>query len=517
MTKQGRVLIVGAGPGDPGLLTLRGAEALRSADAVVFDALVASELLALAPPEAERIDVGRRGQETLGRPQEEISALLVRLALEGKIVVRLKGGDPFVFGRGGEEASACAEAGVPFEVVPGVSAALAVAAYAGIPVTDRRHAASFVVASGHKDPATSATQVRWKELAHGADTLVILMGLKSLEGIVAELLANGRSPETPAAVISEATTPRQRVVTAPLAELPARVREAGLVAPATIVVGEVVRLRESLAWYERLPLFGRRVLVTRSEEQAGELMQALRGAGAEPVALPLLQIAACEDTRELDRALGSLEHYDVLLFTSANAVRIFVAHAAARGASLASAHLRIACVGPATAKAAAEAGLPAHVVPSERFDAEGLLGALDIGLAPAGRRFLLPRSASARDVLPAGLRARGAQVDTIDLYRPEPSPVDGQWLRAELAAGHLDVLTFTSPSTVRHFFALLDDTARSAVAHAVVAAIGKVTAAALSKAGFAPQVVAVRAGGAALVEALAAYFESKAEGRGGQA
>jgi uroporphyrinogen III methyltransferase/synthase len=307
------------------------------------------------------------------------------------------------------------------------------------------------------------------------------------------------------------------VVTAPLAELPARVREAGLVAPATVVVGEVVRLRESLAWYERLPLFGRRVLVMRSEQQAGELMEALRGAGAEAVALPLLRIAACEDTRELERALAALDRYDVLLFTSANAVRIFTARAAACGASLVREGLRIGCVGPATAKAAAEAGLPVHVLPSERFDAEGLLAALDAGLPPAGRRFLLPRSASARNALPEGLRARGAQVDAIDLYRPEPAPVDGEWLRAELAAGRLDALTFTSPSTVRHFLAQLDAGARAAAARAVVAAIGPVTAAALREAGLEPQVVAARAGFATLVEALAAHFASRGESTGGRA
>ena len=216
MSRRGRVFLVGAGPGDPGLLTLRGAELLRGADAVVYDALVARALLDLAPPGASRIDAGKRGHEGKTLDQEEISKLLVDLAREGKQVVRLKGGDPFVFGRGGEEASACAAAGVPFEVVPGVSAALAAPAYAGIPVSDRRHAASFAVVTGHKDPADRATQVRWRELAVGADTLVVLMGLRTLEGVVAELVRHGRSPRTPSAAISEATTPRQCVVTAPL-------------------------------------------------------------------------------------------------------------------------------------------------------------------------------------------------------------------------------------------------------------------------------------------------------------
>ncbi len=514
MSGRGRVVLVGAGPGDPGLLTLRGADALRSADAVVYDALAAPELLALAPPGAERIDAGRRGHEPSARAFDETTALLVRLALEGKTVVRLKGGDPFVFGRGGEEASACAAAGVPFEVVPGVSAAIASAAYAGIPVTDRRYAASFAVATGHKDPADAATQVRWKDLANAADTLVVLMGLKNLGAVASELVASGRSAGTPAAAIADATTPRQRVVVAPLGELAARVREAGLAAPVTVVVGNVVRLRESLAWYERRPLFGRRVLVTRSEEQAGALMEALRGAGAEPVALPLLRIVACEDTRDLDRALGGLAGTDVLLFTSANAVRLFAERAAARGVGLAREGLRIACVGPATAVAAGPARHSGHRVAVGAVDSQGQLGARR-RRRWAGRRGLLPRAASARDVRPEGLRARGASVDVVDLYRPDPAPVDPGWLRAELAAGRLDALTFTSPSTVRHFCALLDAPARAAAQRAVVAAIGPVTAAALREAGLAPQVVAPRAGGATLVDALAAHFARGENGTGG--
>lgn len=516
MKPCGRVLLVGAGPGDPGLLTLRGAQALRSADAVVYDALAAPELLALAPAGAERIAAGRRGHEAAGRSFEETTALIVRLALDGKTVVRLKGGDPFVFGRGGEEASACAAAGVAFEVVPGVSAAIAAAAYAGIPVTDRRHATSFAVTTGHEDPANPAARTHWKELAQSADTLVILMGLKNLGAVASELVASGRAPTTPAAAIADATTPRQRVIVAPLGELAARVRQEGIAAPVTIIVGDVVRLRASLAWYERRPLFGLRVLVTRSEDQAGALMEALRGAGAEPVALPLLRIVPCEDTRDLDRALGDLAAYDVLLFTSANAVRLFVARAAARGTVLAREGIRIACVGPATAEAATAAGLAVHVVPFERFDAEGLLEALDAWLPPAGRSFLLPRSASARDVLPEGLRARGARVDVVDLYRPAPAPVDTDWLRAELAAGRLDVITFTSPSTVRHFCEQLDAAARAAATRAVIAAIGPVTAGALREAGLAPQVVAPRAGGATLVEALAAHFAGHEGRTGGQ-
>ena len=257
---KGKVILVGAGPGDPDLITVRGAAALRAADAVVHDSLASPELLDLAPPGADRIDVGKRGHDPPTRPQPETTALLIALAREGKTVVRLKGGDPFVFGRGAEEASACADAGIAFEVVPGISSAVGALAYAGVPLTDRRHSASFAVVTGHKDPTPVTAETRWEALGGAVDTLVILMGMRNLDAIVARLLAGGRSPETPAAVVMNGTLPSQRVVEAPLGELVARVCAAGLAAPAVVVVGEVVSLREKLAWFERRPLFGTRVL-----------------------------------------------------------------------------------------------------------------------------------------------------------------------------------------------------------------------------------------------------------------
>ncbi len=511
-SRPGRVILVGAGPGHPDLLTLRGAAALRSADVVVYDALVGPELLDLAPGGAERVNVGKRGHDAPTRPQAEIEALLVERARAGKTVVRLKGGDPFVFGRGGEEASACAAAGVPFEVVPGVSAAIGVPAFAGIPVTDRRHAASFAVVTGHKDPRESATQVRWADLSRAVDTLVVLMGMRTLEGVVTELLAHGSDPATPAAAISDGTLPGQRVVEAPLAELPARVREAGLGPPGTLVVGPVVRLRRELAWWERLPLFGRRVLVTRAEEQASELVRRLHAEGAEAVVLPVIRVRPVDDTRPLDAALDRLADYDALLFTSANAVRFFAERAASRGVALAGP--RVFCVGPATAQRAREAGLAVDLVPAGGTDAEGLLAALRRSLPLAGRRFLLPRAESAREVLPEGLRRSGARVEVLPIYRTEPAPIDAGALRARLAAGEIDALSFTSPSTVRHFLAALDGPARAAAARCAVVAIGAVTAEALRREGLAPSVVAERPGAEALVEALASYFAGEAAGGG---
>jgi uroporphyrinogen III methyltransferase/synthase len=512
MSRQsGRVLLVGAGPGAPDLITLRGAAAIREAEVVVHDALVSEELLGLAPPKALRINVGKRGHEEPTLPQEETNALLVRLAREGKTVVRLKSGDPFVFGRGGEEASALAEAGIPFEVVPGISAAIGVPAFAGIPVTDRRYAASFAVVTGHKDPLEPAASIRWGELARGGDTLVILMGLKHLAGIVERLIASGRSGQTPSVAIAMGTTPAQRIVEAPLVELAARVTEAALSAPVTIVIGDVVQLRSQLSWVERLPLAGRRVLVTRSEAQAGELMAALRRAGAEPLAAPMIRVVPLRGTPELNAALAQLGDYDLLLFTSANAVRCF-ADAAAGGKALSALRARVVCVGPGTARTVRGIGLPVHLVPAQRFDAEGLLEALRDASPLAGRRVLLPRAAAARDVLPEGLRRAGAVVDIVAVYRTEPAQADTGALCARLVRGEIDALTFTSPSTVRHFLACLDEAARTAAHRCVVAALGPVTAAALREAGLSPDVVAERADVAALVVALGEAVRVRAAG-----
>jgi uroporphyrinogen III methyltransferase/synthase len=332
------------------------------------------------------------------------------------------------------------------------------------------------------------------------------MGMRNLESLVERVLAGGRAPDTPAAAIMEGTLPSQRVVEAPLGELVARVAEAGLGAPAVVVIGDVVRLRESLSWYERRPLFGKRVLVTRAADQAQEMMTALRTAGAEPVLMPMIRIAPPEDFSAADAALDRLESYDVLLVTSANAIRCFAARAAERGRSLAELSAKVVCVGPKSAEATLQAGLFVNTIPAERYDAEGMLDAIAKHLPPAGRRFLLPRAAAGRETLCEGLRAAGAEVDAVTVYRNVPPDADGPTLRERLRNGELAVLTFTSPSTVRHFVALLDDESRAAAGRCLVAAIGPVTAKALRKEGLAPDVVPERASAPALVEALAEAF-----------
>jgi uroporphyrinogen III methyltransferase/synthase len=511
--RQGKVVLVGAGPGDPDLITVRGAAALREADAVVYDALASLDLLRLAPPEAERINVGKRGHDEPTRSQPEITALLLRLAGQGKTVVRLKGGDPFVFGRGAEEASACAEAGVPFEVVPGVSSVIGALAYAGIPVTDRRYSASFAVVTGHSDPTLVTEQTRWKELARAPDTLVILMGMQNLESLIERVIDGGRSPATPAAVVMNGTLPSQRVVVAPLAELGRKVREAQLGTPAVVVIGDVVRLREVLAWYERRPLFGTRVLVTRAADQAEEMVDALRDAGAQAVVVPMIRVAPPASFSSIDAALTRLSDYTALLFTSANAVRCFAGRALERGASLEQSP-PIACVGPVTARAARAVGLAVALVPETRHDAVGLLEVAIQRWPPAGRSFLLPQAERARETLASGLKDRGAVVDAVTAYRTVAADVDGAALRRQLAAGELDALTFASPSTVNHFVELLDDASRAAASRCLIAGIGPATADALRGVGLIPDVVSERSTARELVAELAALVLRNKEGEG---
>ncbi len=508
---SGRVTLVGAGPGAPDLITLRGERALRGADAVVYDALAGESLLSLAPADALRIDVGRRGHSEPARDQAEVNRLLVELARSGKRVVRLKGGDPYVFGRGGEEAAACRAAGVPYEVVPGISSALGALAYAGIPVTDRRHAASFAVVSGHKDPTRVREEIRWEALALAADTLVILMAMRNLEEILARLIAGGRAADTPAACVMEGTRGSQRSVVATLGTLAARVREAGLAAPAAIVVGDVVTLAGELDWFTQQPLFGKRVLLTRQASQAGEWCRALEAAGACPVVIPMIQTLPLRDRPALADAFAQLASYDWLVAASANALRELAAAARELGADLGKLRARIACVGEASAAAARALGLAAEPGPSG--DAAALLAWLAARDAWSGRSVLLPRAERGGETLARGLRELGARVDELALYRTAPAPFEAEALRAELAAGRFAALCFASPSAARHFAASVGREGVAAARAAAVAAIGPVTAQALRAVGLAPDLVAEAPSAQALVAALEAHFASEEERR----
>jgi uroporphyrinogen III methyltransferase/synthase len=515
----GHVFLVGAGPGDPGLITVAGAQALRRAEVVVYDRLANPRLLDLAPKDAERVFAGK-GPKQHTMSQEEINALMIERARAGQRVVRLKGGDPFVFGRGGEEAEALAAAGIPFDVVPGVSSAVAAPAYAGIPVTHRGLAASVAFVTGHEDPAKDEQDVDWARLATAVDTLVLLMGVGQLAQIVERLVAGGRAASTPAAVIEWGTLPRQRTVTGTLGDIVAKAAEAEIGPPAVAVVGEVVRLRETLRWFESKPLFGLRVLVTRTREQASELSRALAAAGAEPVELPAIEIVRRYDEAKLAAAIDALTDsaYGWLVFTSANAVEIFFDALHERGLDARVVRASVAAIGPGTAEALRQRGIAADVTPAaDAYTAEGLLDAL-AAAEMRGKRVLLPRAEGAREVLVDGLVARGAAVDEVTLYvAAPPSDPEAEGLRPELVeglrrlrAGEIDVATFASSSSVRNLVSLLGGDL-DALRRCRIAAIGPVTAQTVEELlGRPPDVVAREHTIAGLVQALVAWRQQKA-------
>ncbi|RJX31055.1 MAG: uroporphyrinogen-III C-methyltransferase [Desulfarculus sp.] len=505
---SGKVYLVGAGPGDPGLLTLKGARCLASCDAVVYDFLANPELLDLAPEGAERIYVGKKGgAHTMG--QAEINRLLCALAAAGKTVCRLKGGDPFVFGRGGEEASALAQAGLAFEVVPGVTSAIAAPAYAGIPVSDRRAATEVAFVTGHEDPHKPSSTINWEALAR-IGTVVFLMGVKNLPHICAKLVEHGRDPATPAAAVRWGTTPAQQTLSGTLATLPGLVAAAGLKAPAITIVGPVVALREELAWYERLPLFGRRVLVTRAREQASRLSQGLAELGAQVIEVPTIAIAPPEDPKPLSTAIALLEDFHWLIFTSPNGVEAFFRALREAGRDVrALCAAKLAAIGPATAAALTARGLAADVT-AATFQAEGLLDALqEQGLT--GQRILLPRAAEAREVLPETLASWGNLVQVVPAYRSLPPAGSAAKLARALDEG-LDAVTFTASSTVHNLMALLplkrrpELIAANQAGRPIVAAIGPITADTAREYGLKVQVQPAQFTLPALIAALAGHF-----------
>jgi uroporphyrinogen III methyltransferase/synthase len=500
------VYLVGAGPGDPGLITVKGLEVLRRADVVVYDQLASPELLQEAPAGAELIYVGKKaGAHAL--PQGGINELLVAKARAGLTVVRLKGGDPFVFGRGGEEAEELAAAGIPFEVVPGVTSAVAVPAYAGIPVTHRRYTTLVTVITGHEDPAKEASTIPWAALGQNPGTLVFLMGVKNLAANCRRLVAAGRAPETPAAVIQSGTTASQRTVVGTLADIAAKAKAADIRPPAVLVVGGVVELAETLKWWENRPLWGKTAFVTRSREQASRLVELLGAAGAHCLEVPTIEIVEPADWTPLDAALRDLARYDWVIFTSANGVSALMDRLFHMGLDVrALGRAKIAVIGPATAEALKNYGLRADVVP-DTFQAEGLLAVLTPQITP-GTRILLARAEQARDVLPDGLTLLGAEVDIVPVYRARPPQAVPPEAAAVLESGRVDILTFTSSSTVHNFAGLVGQTRfQSLAANAAVASIGPITTATLSEYGLTPQIEPAAFTIPALAAAIVEYFK----------
>ena len=505
-----KVYLIGAGPGDPGLFTLKGKAILEQADVVIYDYLANEDLLAYARPDAEIIYAGKKGGDHT-MPQGEINALIVAKAKEGKMVARLKGGDPYMFGRGGEEAEAVLEAGIPFEVVPGISSAQAGTAYAGIPLTHRAFASSVCFATGHEDPTKPETAHDWHSLARGQSTLVFFMGMKNLPDISRKLIEAGMPEDTPAALVHWGTTARHRSLAATIGTLPQAAKEHGFTAPSLIVVGQVVTLRDKLGWFEQKPLLGKGIVVTRSREQGSDTAKLLAEAGARVIQFPTIAVTPLEDYALVREAIGKLSEYQWVIFTSANGVRYFWEQLEGLGLDARvfgqGGGVKVAAIGDATAQALRGKGIVPDFIP-ESFVAEsmaqGLLAAC--GPTPAGLSMLLPRAQDARDALPGELAKHGIRVDILPVYVTRPSGERRDEVLARLEAGEVNCITFGSSSTVTNFLALIPADVLQKHPEVKLACIGPITAATLEKAGLACDIQPGEHTIAGLVQALVAVF-----------
>lgn len=500
--KTGKVYIIGAGPGDPGLITVKGLQCIREADVLIYDHLVSEEILSRAGEAVRMIYAGKQGGDhTL--TQDEINRRLVEEAGQGKIVARVKGGDPFIFGRGGEEAEVLAGAGIPFEIVPGVTSAIAVPSYAGIPLTHRGYTSSVAFVTGHEDPSKEQSDIDWGALAR-IGTVVFLMGVKNLPTITAALMAHGKNPDTPAALIRRGTTEDQQTLTGSLADIAHRAEKRGFLPPAILVVGPVVGLRGPLNWFEQQPLFGKGVVITRPEAQAEEMQGLLRRQGARTILFPTIRIVPPESWQPLDAALGHLESYDWIIFTSANGVRFFFRRLRETGRDLRDLKgIRICTIGPATAAALEARGIRVDLVP-ESYISEGVVKAFEKHDLK-GRRILLPRAEQARDVIPGGLIGLGARVDVVTVYRTVASDRKKEELEPIIAAGKVDAITFTSPSTVVNFMKIMG-TGFRLPPQVRIACIGPVTAAAVKEAGLPVHILREEFTIPGLVEAMIDHY-----------
>jgi uroporphyrinogen III methyltransferase/synthase len=502
----GKVYIIGGGPGDIGLITVRGAECLSRADVVIYDSLINPDVLEYARSDAEKICAGKRGG-TPSIKQSEINTLMVEKARAGKIVARLKGGDPFVFGRAAEELLALAEHAIPYEVVPGVTSALAAPAYAGIPVTHREMASSVCIVTGHEAEGKESPAIDWGALARTKGTLVIMMGMGNLESITSELIEGGIPQHTPAAAIRFGTAPEQRTVTSDIGDIGRAVARSGLEPPAVIVIGECVGLRNVLKWFETKPLFGRRIAVTRPAEKECELVAGLRERGARVHLCPTISINPLPRTRETDRIIESLGEFDWVIFTSKHAVEILLDHVWALGEDARLfGRTRIGAIGEKTALKLKHYGLRADIVPEE-YSQEGLVEALNIG---SGDRVLLPRAAGARDVLLDELKARGAEVCALSLYETIANPHGIAQLKQLLQERRVDIVTFTSSSTVEMFIETVKPDERAPLFKGVLtASIGSVTSKTLRNFGITNSIEAKTSTFEGLIDAIEKHFRDK--------
>jgi uroporphyrinogen III methyltransferase/synthase len=495
---MGKVYLVGAGPGDIKLITIRGLELIRRADVIIYDNLVNKGLLEFARAGAEIIYAGKKAS-CHELPQREINSLLAEKTSGNNIVVRLKGGDPFIFGRGGEEAQHLAKKGIPFEVVPGITSAISVPAYAGIPLTHRDHASTVAFITGHEDEKKRSSSINWHELAHGPDTLVFLMGMKNLPKIAERLINEGKSPDTPACVIRSGTLAAQKVVTATLAALPEKVRALKITPPGIILVGDVIKLRDELKWFERKTLFGKKIAVTRSQHQSHKFGDFLLDRGAEPVYLPTINIEPIVPNTRLRTAIDKISSFDAMIFTSVNAASIFFAHMRGSGKDArALAGITVIAIGSATSAQLAVYGIKADLVP-QTYTSEGIVSILeDFGVAD--KHFLIPRAEEARDVIIKYIRNNRGTCTVIPIYRAEvPASVVSP-------PADIDVITFTSSSTANNFIMLYG---KDILKNTIIASIGPITTETLLKAGIKADIEAKRSDIPGLVSAIEQYFEDR--------
>ncbi len=490
---KGKVYIVGAGPGDIGLLTVKGLMCLRKADVVVYDYHLNAQVLNYINHKAEFIYAGKRGgHHTL--TQEEINHAIVEKAREGKVVCRLKGGDPFIFGRGGEEAEVLAQEAIEFEVVPGISSAVAAPAYAGIPLTHRQYSSSFAVVPGYEDVTKKGSSIDWTKLATGVGTIVFLMTVKNLPTVCERLIENGRDPGTPVAVIRWGTRPEQTTLESTLKNISQLVRERDVRPPAVMIIGDVVRLRKSLRWYEKKPLFGQRILVTREHADS---FGRLADLGAEIFEFPTIEVVPPSDWKALDDAIEKIESYNWLIFTSANGVKYFFRRFFDRDRDIRDMKgLKICTVGSRTASVVRTYGMKVDLIP-ESFSAEGLIEAFcsDRGTPGTeqglrGIRMLLPRAEIAREVFPEKVREAGGEIDVVPAYRTVKPELHGKRLKRFLKEKKVTIATFTSAATFNNFVSIMDEEAGTLLKDIIVAVIGPVTAHAVTKAGLRVHIMA---------------------------
>jgi len=520
---SGKVYLIGAGPGDPGLITLKALECIKEADVVVYDYLANKKFLEYAGKKAEIIYVGKiGGAHTL--PQEDINKVIIKKAKNGKVVARLKGGDPFIFGRGGEEAEEIAGAGIAYEVVPGVTAGVAAAAYAGIPLTHRDFTTTVAFITGHEDPTKGESNIYWDKISTGIGTLVFYMGIGNLEPNMKKLIENGRSPDTPVALIRWGTTPEQETLVGTIAGIAEKAKAANFKAPAITVVGDVVSLRDKLRWFDKKPLFGKRVIVTRSREQASDFSVLLEKNGAEAIEFPTIETVPPKEWKEVDRAIKNLStppprprkggrkkvggcYYDWAIFTSVNGVKYFTERLKKQGKDIRELKgVKICAIGPATAKAIEDLGIRVDLLPKE-YRAEAIIKGLSKSRIK-GKRFLLPRALKAREALPEEIKKLGGKVDVVATYRTIKPKGKTDEIRKMFKEKKIDVVTFTSSSTVENFVSMFKKgEAHGLLNDVVVASIGPITKDTAEGFGIKTDIMPEKYTIPALTEAIAEHFK----------